>query len=233
MSTNDPLDEKGTGGDPPEAEGGADTPMDDSTAASDAQDGEEPMFDERITSFPWFLGVLSGTWTFVAGYVLMAAIMLPTAEFAGGFMAQVRSIGHVYYNAQFVPLVDTTLDGEPIQVVGLPTDWLAEGATSLPVVVYYAVPVVVLLVGGAVLAFRTLPDGELEEYVLPGVSITVGYLAMALLARLFVEETIAGAAVRRPDIVQTLVFALVYPLVLATAGGLAVGVWRHREELLG
>jgi hypothetical protein len=207
---------------------------DDAPAAGETGDhtgDDEPMFDERITGYPWFLGVLAGTWTFVTGYLLMAGIMLPTANFAGGTVSKFKAFGQVLFNAHQVPLAQTLSDGSPVNVIGIPSNYLTETTPSLPVAVYFAVPIVVLLAAGLVLARSTVSGTDYEEYVLPGTALTVGYLGMALLARFLVEDTIPtedGPVTWVPELVPTLIFGLLYPLVLGTLGALAVAVWRNR-----
>lgn len=190
---------------------------------------EDSLFDDRITSYPWPLGIAAGIASFVLGYVVMAGVVLSTAEFAEGTPAEfkLKIVGFVFYNAQQIPIQITgtvsVLGGQSSQ------NFLTGGGLSLPVFVYYAVPVLVLAGVGLLLAAVTLdPDrADFQDYVLPGAAITAGYVLSIVTARFLLQRTVSqegiGSATAAPNLALTVVFGLVYPLVLATAASLAAG----------
>jgi hypothetical protein len=198
---------------------------------TDSQD-DEPLFDPRITSYPWPLGILGGVFAFLLGYVLMVAVVFPTAEFGGNttLAAKSRTVGFIFYNAHFVPL---TFD--PAPVVGIPENYLAGGSTSLPRPVYHLLPIAALAVSGVLVAKTTLSDADISEYAMPGLAMTIGYLLISLIGAVVVEDSVlvqsGGTATWGPDIPLTLVYMLVFPLLVGTIGALAVGAYRNRDEL--
>lgn len=101
-------------------------------------------------------------------------------------------------------------------------------AQDKPELLYYLVPVVVLVAAGAVLAYLTLSDTDsIHEAVLPAVAFSGGYTAVAILGTFFVERELAGGAVvLSPNLGQTVVFALSYSLLCGLVGSYAISAWR-------
>jgi len=150
----------------------------------DAAGDDDPMFDERITGFPWGLGILAGAWTFIASYVVMGVVIV-TYSFAtvdnylDGFLDNtgtvLRDVAIVLYNAHHVDL-DVVIV-EQIANPGELPDRVNRltGETTLPTEVYYAVPILVLLLAGALVARRTLSaDADVSEATLPPAAMAVG-----------------------------------------------------------
>ncbi|MFB6189284.1 MAG: hypothetical protein ABEI57_05325, partial [Halapricum sp.] len=183
---------------------------------------DEPLFDERITNYPWPIGVFAGLWTFVAGYIVMGIVVLvPDGPKQGAAIGDtINEIGVVLYNAHNVVLDVRNVAGIR-NLGGSVTNKLA-GPTSKPVLVYYAVPVVVLVVAGALVAHYTLSaDVDLQVAVLPGVALGIGYTVTAILGTFVVSDSLGnGAVLLVPDLGQTVVYALAYSLVCGIVGSL-------------
>jgi hypothetical protein len=97
--------------------------------------------------------------------------------------------------------------------------------TSTPAAVYFAVPIVVLVVAGTVFARLFLPVGAgldstsvAKRSVNGGIAVAVGYLLVAMLGTFLVVRHAGGSvpAEASPDRLQTLAMATVYPLVLVS-----------------
>jgi|GEM_PF-2635101 len=108
-------------------------------------------------------------------------------------------------------------------------------AQDKPELLYYLVPVIVLIAAGAALAYLTLSDTDsIHEAVLPAVAFSGGYTTLAILGTFFVERELAGGAVvLSPNLGQTVVFALIYSLLCGLVGSYAVSVWRDRDGSIG
>ena len=243
--------------------------------STDDSPDDGPLFDPRITSYNWLVGVLAGAWTFVVSYLAMGAVVL--VPDGPGENATARAVltevGRLTYSAHQVNLdvqtvkenvvivsssmginstrirpgetvIVNTESGSPVTVIG---DNIASihvynfdklnnpiaYAESKPELLYYLVPIVVLIAAGAILAWFTLARGQkIAEAVMPGIALTGGYVVTAILGTFFVGRELAdGAALLTPNLAQTVVFALVYALVCATIGSLAVGAYRNQDEL--
>lgn len=236
---------------------------------------DEPLFDPRITSYNWLVGVLAGVWTFVVSYLAMGAVVLvPDGPGENTTAREVLTeVGRLTYNAHQVNLdvqtmkdnvvivssdmginstrirpgetvIVNTESGSPVTIIGdniasihvFNFDKLNDPiayAQAKPDLLYYLVPIVVLLAAGAVLAWFTLAaDQKIAEAVMPGIALTAGYLGTAVVGTFFVGRELAdGALLLTPNLAQTVVFVLVYAILCTTLGSLAVGAYRNRDEL--
>ncbi|QCC52110.1 hypothetical protein [Halapricum salinum] len=106
-------------------------------------------------------------------------------------------------------------------------------AEAKPELLYYLVPVVALLLAGAVLAWVTLSTEQaIGEAVLPGVAMTIGYVSTGVVGTFLVGTELADGALRlAPSLGGTTVLLLAYALALTTVGAGAVGAYRNRAEL--
>jgi hypothetical protein len=203
---------------------------------------DDPMFDERITEFPWGLGILAGAWTFISSYVVMG-IVIVTYSFAtvdnylDGFLDNtgtvLRDVAVVLYNAHHVDL-DVVIVEQIVNPGELPdrVNRLA-GETTLPTEVYYAVPILVLLLAGALVARRTLSaDADVSEAALPPAAMAVGYTATAVLGTFLVrQERFEGTVELVPNLPRTLAFGTAYGLGFTLVGALLVVAYWNRDEI--
>lgn len=192
------------------------------------------LFDPQIREFNWPLATLGGILSFVVGYVLMAAVILvPDGPKSDASLSDiVFEIGTTYYNAHNIVLNVDKVD-ETVQLVGSgPVNRLV-GETAKPALLYYAVPVVALLLVSGVVAYYTVArDAPIEMALLPAVGITLGYTVFAVVATLFVRDSLGGGAVLLiPDLTQTLLYGLIYSLVCGSLASLIAVGYRDRAEL--
>ena len=201
---------------------------------SETDDG---VFDDRIADYPWLLGILTGTWTFVVGLAVMAVVVLAATDDPTVILDQPSAVftdvGITFYNAHNV-VADVRVVESIANPDAVPAslDFLS-GPTSIPKAVYYATPVVVLLAVGALLAGRTLPrDASLQEAVLPAGALSVGYTLFAVLGTFVVRgERAEGVVLVVPNLSQAFVYGLLYSLGCGLVAGLAVLGWRNREAI--
>ncbi|MFW6017956.1 MAG: hypothetical protein ACOCPX_03975 [Halapricum sp.] len=108
-------------------------------------------------------------------------------------------------------------------------------AQDKPELLYYLVPVVVLVAAGAVLAHFTLVEtASIHEAVLPSIALSVGYTAAAVVGTFFVGLELAdGAIMVAPNLAQTIVLALAYSLLGGLVGAYLAGFWRDRGGSIG
>jgi hypothetical protein len=196
---------------------------------------DEPMFDPRITSYPWPLGILAGAFTFMIGYLAMGIVIIANNGIDALTETPQRviiDVGLTFYSAQQV-VANVEFVEQIANPGALPTtfDMLA-GSTDIPKIIYYAVPVVVLLVLAGAVAQKTLSDETtLEEAVLPAIGVSLGYTVMAGLGTFIVRaDRFDGAVQLVPDLTQTLIFGLAYSLTCAVVASAAVIAWRHRDD---
>ena len=179
---------------------------------------------------PILRGAVVGALAFVAGY----ALTLVLARVAGGLTGARDPFGLaglVFYSTQLVS-----------GTVALPTgpesfNALHDITSTIPKLVYYVVPVAVLVGGGYLLVSRLAAGGDLSRRAgaRAGATLVVGYLPfVAVGAVLFTTRFRLSdpfrTVVLSPDPVSAVVLAgLVYPLALGALGGyLAVAYPRDR-----
>lgn len=188
--------------------------------------------------FPWGSGVVAGFGGFLAGYAGFLAVVVATASSVGeNLAAVVRLVGNFFYNAHLISseqvvraVVQSNETGANQTITRVARQNLllnAQGAT-LPVPVYAAIPAVVVVAAGVVFARRHSDDDRetpARELALASVSgglaMAIGYLLAALLGTyVFVLSAGQGEAVNelRPDRLQTLGIAFLYPLVFGAIG---------------
>lgn len=179
------------------------------------------------------LGALTGVGAFFAGYVLTwilagtkAAQLSVEGPFGTG-IPEWKSRLWVYFDSHFVgtqlpavsgPGDDISVGGGVVDTVGL-----------LGIEYLYVVPILVLLLGGGILAWRF---GSREPYdgMRAGMLVLVGYLPVAVLAMMAGQEAGVG-----PSPLRSVVIAgLVYPLFFGAVGGAIYGLFsREAPEQRG
>ena len=157
----------------------------------------------------WLTLVALGVGAYVAGIVLTAAL-----AFVGEWpsVEGLQSIGFAFYSAHTVPVV--VAGGGELDFLGRLTD------PEVPIVTYYAVPVLVLLVAGAVASWR-VPGRSAIDPVAIGVNslgLAVGYVAAAVLGRVAFTSGVVGVGGVSLPLGRTVLFATAYVLAFATIG---------------
>lgn len=176
----------------------------------------------RLDGLDWPRLLVAGPAAFVAGYALTVLIVLVGPSSITGDPGDVLVLlVFLFYSAHNVPLA--------VGGVGR-IDWLGQAASaatpppSVPVAVFYAVPMAVLLGAGALVARRVLADVEDPVRVATAVgALAASYAAVAVAGTfLFRESSVFGGSAR-VVLADAALYGLAYPLVFATIGaGLVV-----------
>ena len=175
------------------------------------------------------LGVLAA----VIGYLLTYLLIVSEVRTRlGGDVADWKGVAWYYYNAH---LVDVEASGSIGGFGGTePVDFIAQsGSTTAGAL--YVVPPLVLVAAGAALAFH-LGARDLGQAVAVGAPVTVGYAVVMGLGALVAEASAEGSFFGveatgsvAPALGPAVVLGgVLYPLVFATAGAVAVAVLESR-----
>jgi hypothetical protein len=191
--------------------------------------------DERLAplrSFSWGTGIVTGALSFLVGYVLVAMLFFvgPASITASSLTVRLQRIGVIFYNAHFVDRIVAAPKGTLVPGVEPRLNLLLVVSDSvIPIVVYFAIPVAVLLAVSVAFSKFVLSGTELADAALTGLSMALGYLAVALLLTFLVTRPIGGGgAAFVPDRIQTVALCFAYPFVLGTLGALG-GLLLGRE----
>lgn len=174
------------------------------------------------TDLPIARGAVGGVAAYVVGYLLTYVWHSDTAremlrginfflEFFGGEpIATWKAVGWLFYNAHFVAVTHPTFGRGQGQ-----TNFIASGDVS---VLLYAVPLVLVLVAAAVIAYTS--DAEAPAAGgLAGSLVVVGYLPLALIGVLVFRATRDGATIAIDPVTGILLAGIVYPVVVGAIGG--------------
>lgn len=162
-----------------------------------------------------------GIMTFVTGYIVTALVIsIGPSQTSGGLVGLIMLFAFIFYSAHLVP---ASLSGggqiDQLTVSASP----ATPEPAIPVVVFYAIPMVLLIAAGVVATHLYTTDRLDPVEVLSGVLVlAVGYAAMATLGTFIVQTTTTDGQLASPDGVLAIGFGLLYPLVFGSIGaGLA------------
>lgn len=170
---------------------------------------------------PWVISTIIGLGTWILGYAFTYLIVAP--DIRGSFLQQIieafngnpatyEMVGWVFFNAHFV---DTVFQNVPL-IGGQTTSFIGgdDGFTTL----VYVIPVGLLVAAGMGIARYQAAD-TLNRGALLGITVLPGYL-IGVLGSLFLFEVTIGGVTGAPAMLPGIVVAgLIYPLVLAGAGG--------------
>lgn len=175
----------------------------------------------------------AGVLTAVIGYLATYAVIVSEVrDQFGDDVAEWKGVAWYYYNAH---MVDVEQSGQFGGFGGSSTtNFIAEsGSTSAELL--YVIPPLVLVLAGAILAYRR-GVRDLGEAVIVGAPITVGYFVVVAIGA-FVAETSAegsffGVEVSgsiEPQLAPALLLAgVLYPLVFATVGAVLASAFDAR-----
>lgn len=188
-------------------------------------------------------GALVGIGAYLAGYVLTYLLVIVDGVESQGDIETWKAVGWVFYNAQNVDLtfVGSAGSASVTENFRLFEDGSGVGnlGSTVPEIVYYLVPVVVLL-GAGYVAYQRADTADLPTAQVAAIGATsvVGYLVLVILGRFLFEATgsFLGADLAiAPDLGTAVVLAgIVYPLVLGALGAVlasAQGTGGNAERL--
>lgn len=173
-------------------------------------------------------GLLRGITAAIVAFPITFLVMLVEDNFTGEPWG--RAVGFVLYNAHHVPIV-----GSARSPTG-PENYLQTTTPlEIPVVVYYLVPIFLLVGAGyLVVASTDLPDGP-TVHAAAGATIAAGYLPLVVVGRFFFSSPVKsyeGTVLwyDQPDLVAAILLAgLLYPIFFGAIGGL-LRAWRTDSE---
>lgn len=195
---------------------------------------------EKILPFPWVAGLAAGSGAFVLGYLVLGGYYLIglIKELPGTTTEKLTQLGFIHYNAHMIGIIPTAAEPLPEgQNIARTSYSLISNAADPGV--YYAVPVVALLVGSAALTYWYDPDEQSTAVaVMTGVSMTLGYLLFALLGTFVFAQTQTTDPVNaepikviyHPDRLGTLVFGFLYPLVVGFVGSIPAQIALTKDD---
>ena len=170
-----------------------------------------------VEDLPWLSGFLVGVATYLLAYALVGGLWafdlasnldLPTTTRPE---STISYLGWVFYSAHRVP-VDVSLFTFDFVA-------LADSATTLPAIAYYALPPLLLTSAGILLVrvsrFTTQRAGR---RALAGTMVTVGYLP-AMVLGVFVASTPEG----QPQLALAFLLGLGYAIAFGAVGGVLGG----------
>lgn len=171
---------------------------------------------------PFQQGAIVGVGAFVLNYIITFLLLRVEVSSQGGDISQLHKYaGWAMYNAHNVKI------GTPY---GSSFSWLENvysgGGTTIPKLLYYVLPVLVLGAAGYYVAKNaSLGPGPqtAQDAAKAGATIATGYAALAVVGSVAVF-TISGdagqGATLKPDLMKTiLLMGLAYPAVVGGAGG--------------
>lgn len=163
-----------------------------------------------LTNLPLRGGLVNGAGAYVAGLLFStAAFALLGQTFVGTFAPTPTEVfGWVYYGGHFVPV---TLDGSQI-------NYASDVASNS--VVYYALPVVLLVSSGYYVANGVDLGESTLQAAAAGATITVGYLPLVVLGVFLFQHEGLDTSVTVPFVRTVLLAGLFYPVVAGGLGGL-------------
>lgn len=187
---------------------------------------------DRVLPFPWTGGFLAGCGGFVAGYLILVVYFLVGVikRLPGATGDKLIRLGFIHYNAHRIPVIQIATSPLPGNQSFAGRSFTLLSAATDPGL-YYAVPVVALLGASMVFTYYNLPERQSATYAaLTGLAMTIGYLLFALVGTyVFVKTRSVDPNVGesftiavRPQRLSTLLYGVVYPLVVGAIGSLPV-----------
>ncbi len=173
---------------------------------------------ERLATVGWPGVVAAGAGAFLAGYlVTVLVVVLGPSSTTGGWGVLVL-LAFVFYSAHNV-----AVEAENLGRVDM-LEQSARDGTAVPLVVFYAIPILVLLVTAALVTTRYTEQRDPVQSVGAIAGLTGGYALLAAAGTLvFTSQTIFGAPARLV-LGEAVAFGVVYPVVFGTIGAALVGV---------
>lgn len=162
-----------------------------------------------------------GAAAFVANYVLVYILTAIDGLQTSGQVDSWKLVGWVFYSAHNVKTELTGLGGSrSFNLLESATG--AEGLTStVPKLVYYLVPVVVLLAAGYVLYQRVDVSLDTEGAAGVGATVAAGYVVLAAVGAFLFEQSASGGSAAPKMTTAIVIAGIAYPVVLGAVGAVA------------
>lgn len=141
-----------------------------------------------------------------------------------------KVIGWIFFNAHQVPIVNSSGNGGSVNMLA------QMGQTSMnpiPPIVYYAIPPVVLAIGGYTVA-RSVETPTAVSGAKPGAAVAIGYIPMALIGAFLVRISVSGFQASGwvgPALGTAVVLTGVWAVVCGGVGGVVAGAWGSRDSV--
>lgn len=175
---------------------------------------------------PLVRGTVVGVATSLAGYLVtylwqasrvresLSGINAILQFFGGEQIPAWKAVGWLFFNAHFVRTQFPGFGGMQSQ------NFVTSG--DFPVLLY-AVPVVLLLATGFLLAWTRQPV-DLQQGAMDGATITIGYAGVAVITVFLFGASRGDASIAPDPVTGVLLAGIVYPLVLGAVGGALAGL---------
>lgn len=180
------------------------------------------------------VGLPTGIGAYLLGYLITYVLLLMEAPGALNDYVSPDSnhiyepVGWVYHGAHAVDVSRSNLNGAQDVNYLLNLDYVY--GLSIPPIVFYAIPVVVLVFAGYQTVRRLEIPNRLTSGVIAGGSIVFGYFIMAVFGAYFFEFLVAGQGSKPDATMSALLIGLAYPIVAGAIGGaIAVSVPSVKE----
>ncbi|WP_225333833.1 hypothetical protein [Halomicrobium urmianum] len=210
-----------------------------STDGPTAEADDAPLLKPSLRQFPWLRAAGAAVATIAVEYVVVALAFVagPSSMDSSAFdslAGELLQYAFVLYNAHHVPIITTATNAAVAGSRMTNALYGAEGG-SIPPAAFFALPIVALLVSGAVFELRRRggrASSTLEESALVGTGIAAGYAVVGTGASLVLVRRITfegGNASSGPAILWALVATVCFPLVFATIGAAVAAVYDERS----
>jgi hypothetical protein len=163
-----------------------------------------------------------GVVAYVVNFVVMGVFAFVETDNTDNILS---AIGFILYGSHNVPIEASVSVGgvSRTQSFNVVQTLAATGQNTIPGIVYYVVPVLVLVAIGFVLGGMAAGNrgGSPADGFVAGAGTTISYLVLAILGTfLFTESAMGGAGTSSPALVRSALFmGLAYPLVFGGLGG--------------
>lgn len=169
---------------------------------------------DRVRSFAWSQAIGVGGGAYLLGYLLTVAVVyLGPSETSGSAGDVLTLIAFIFYSAQNVPVLVPSLGVVNwLEFVGQP----GPPEPSVPLAVFYLIPVVVVLAVGAWTAQAYGDEwGEPVDAILASAGLAAGYWVLAVLGTFVFRTSSAFEVPARLSLPDAALFGLVYPFVVS------------------
>lgn len=184
------------------------------------------------------VGIAVGAAAFVVNYLVISLFLILDGVEGGGETAAWKFSGNALYNAQFAPTeIDLTMPGflgggtqtETLNLVrqtgsnGIVQRSVESlGVTStVPALVYHAVPIVVLVLAGLAVARYTGPHESTTAAIVAGLTIVPATLVLSIVGVFLFDGAFSGQPAAPAMLTGVLLVGIGIPAVAGALGGAA------------